>query len=49
METKEIFDQMNQDMKKSIDHANHEFSSLHTGKANSSMVENISVDVYVQL
>ncbi len=46
METKEIFDQMNQDMKKSIDHANHEFSSLHTGKANSSMVENISVDVY---
>jgi ribosome recycling factor len=33
-------------MKKCIDHANHEFSTLHTGKANSSMVENISVDVY---
>jgi len=46
METKDIFDQMNQDMKKCIDHANHEFSTLHTGKANSSMVENISVDVY---
>lgn len=46
METKVIFDQMNQDMKKCIDHANHEFSTLHTGKANSSMVENISVDVY---
>ena len=37
METKEIFDQMNQDMRKSIDHANHEFSSLHTGKANSTL------------
>ena len=46
MEPKEIFDKMNQDMSKCIDHANHEFSSLHTGKANSSMVENISVDVY---
>ena len=46
MEPKEIFDKMNHDMGKCIEHANHEFSSLHTGKANSSMVENISVDVY---
>ena len=33
-------------MNKSIDHVTHEFSTLHTGKANSSMVENITVDVY---
>ena len=46
MDTSEIFQKMEQDMDKSIDHVNHEFSSLHTGKANSSMVENISVDVY---
>ncbi|MAL85619.1 MAG: ribosome recycling factor [Opitutae bacterium] len=46
MDTSEIFQKMEQDMNKSIDHVNHEFSSLHTGKANSSMVENISVDVY---
>lgn len=37
---------MNQDMSKSVEHVLHEFNSLHTGKANSSMVENISVDVY---
>lgn len=46
METSLIFDKMNQDMKKSIDHVLHEFKTLHTGKANTSMVENISVDVY---
>lgn len=46
METKEIFDKMEQDMQKSVDHVVHEFSTLHTGKANSSMVENINVDVY---
>ena len=33
-------------MNKAIDHVNHEFSTLHTGKANTSMVENITVDVY---
>ena len=33
-------------MNKSIDHVTHEFSTLHTGKANPSMVENITVDVY---
>jgi ribosome recycling factor len=46
METDSIFKKMNQDMNKSIDHVTHEFSTLHTGKANSSMVENITVDVY---
>lgn len=46
METKEIFDKMEMDMQKSVDHVVHEFSTLHTGKANSSMVENINVDVY---
>ena len=45
METSLIFDKMNQDMNKSVDHVLHEFNTLHTGKANSSMVENISVDV----
>ena len=33
-------------MQKSVDHVLHEFSTLHTGKANTSMVENITVDVY---
>ena len=46
MNTSDIFDKMNQDMDKSIDHVMHEFASLHTGKAKTSMVENISVDVY---
>ena len=46
MDTSDIFTKMNQDMNKSIDHVMSEFSSLHTGKANSSMVESITVDVY---
>jgi ribosome recycling factor len=46
METKQIFDKMHSDMQKSVDHVLHEFSTLHTGKANTSMVENIMVDVY---
>ena len=46
MDTSDIFTKMNQDMNKSIDHVMGEFSSLHTGKANSSMVESITVDVY---
>ena len=46
METKEIFDKMRGDMQKSVDHVAHEFSSLHTGKANSSMVETVTVVVY---
>jgi ribosome recycling factor len=46
METKEIFDKMERDMQKSVDHVVHEFSTLHTGKANASMVEGVKVDVY---
>ena len=46
METKQIFDKMDSDMQKSVDHVLHEFTTLHTGKANTSMVENIMVDVY---
>ena len=46
METNEIFDKMDSEMQKSVDHVLHEFSTLHTGKANTSMVENITVDVY---
>ena len=46
MDTSDIFTKMNQDMNKSIDHVLSEFSSLHTGKAKSSMVESITVDVY---
>ena len=46
MEPDEIFDRMNNDMKRSVDHVIHEFNSLHTGKANPSMGESVSVDVY---
>ena len=46
METEPIFEKMNLEMTKSIDHVLHEFSTLHTGKANASMVENVLVDVY---
>ena len=37
---------MNREMNKSIDHVLSEFFTLHTGKANASMVENVNVDVY---
>ena len=46
METNQIFDKMDSDMQNSLDHVLHEFSTLHTGKANTSMVENVTVDVY---
>ena len=46
METNQIFDNMDSEMQKSVDHVLHEFSTLHTGKANTSMVENITVDAY---
>ncbi len=46
METNQIFDNMDSEMQKSVDHVLHEFSTLHTGKANTSRVENITVDVY---
>lgn len=46
MEIEEIFSVMKQDMKKSVDHVSNEFNTLHTGKANTSMVEGVTVDVY---
>ncbi len=33
-------------MKKAIDHTLHEFSTIHTGKANPTMVESVSVEAY---
>ena len=33
-------------MKKAVDHTLHEFSNIHTGKANPSMVEGIMVEAY---
>jgi ribosome recycling factor len=33
-------------MKKSVDHALHEFSNIHTGKASPTMVEGVMVEVY---
>ena len=41
METEEIFSIMKQDMKKSVEHVTNEFNTLHTGKANTSMVESV--------
>lgn len=33
-------------MKKTVDHTLHEFSTIHTGKANPTMVESVMVDAY---
>ena len=33
-------------MKKALDHALHEFSTIHTGKASPSMVESVIIDAY---
>lgn len=46
METEIIFKKIQEDMKKSVDHVLSEFATLHTGKANPSMVEGVTVDVY---
>ena len=46
METEEILNTVKQNMQKSVEHVSNEFNSLHTGKANTSMVESITVDVY---
>ncbi|MDP4694123.1 MAG: ribosome recycling factor, partial [Opitutales bacterium] len=46
MEPKEILKSMNTDMKKSVDHTLHEFSSLHTGKASPAMLDGIRVQAY---
>ena len=44
--SKEIIDDTNGSMSKAVEHALHEFSTLHTGKASPSMVENVMVDAY---
>ena len=46
METEPIFKKLKDDMKKSVDHVLSEFATLHTGKANPSMVDGVTVDVY---
>ena len=46
METEPIFTKLKEDMNKSVDHVLSEFATLHTGKANPSMVEGVTVDVY---
>lgn len=45
METKVIKDTVEK-MNKAVDYVLHEFSSIHTGKASPSMVENIKVEAY---
>ena len=37
---------LKEDLNKSGEHTLHEFTTLHTGKANTSMAENVTVDVY---
>jgi ribosome recycling factor len=44
--SKEIIDDTNSTMAKAVDHTLHDFSTLHTGKASPSMVENVMVDAY---
>jgi len=44
--SKEVIDDMEQSMTKAVDHTLHEFSTLHTGKASPSMVENVMVEAY---
>jgi ribosome recycling factor len=46
MEPKDILKSMNADMKKSVDHTLHEFSSLHTGKATPGMLDSVRVNAY---
>ncbi|MEM8550204.1 MAG: ribosome recycling factor [Verrucomicrobiota bacterium] len=42
----EILSIAKDDMQKAVDHTQHEFSTIHTGKASSAMVENVNVEVY---
>jgi len=46
MEPKDILKTMNADMKKSVDHTLHEFSTLHTGKASPAMLDGVKVQAY---
>ena len=41
-----IIDTTEAKMTKAVEHTLHEFDNIHTGKANPSMVENISIDAY---
>jgi ribosome recycling factor len=46
METDKILSELKNSMEKAIDHTHGELSSLHSGKASTSMVENLTADVY---
>ncbi len=46
MDVDEIFKLLDADMAKAVDHTLRDFTTLHTGKASASMVENINVDSY---
>jgi ribosome recycling factor len=46
MEIDKILKEIKAAMDKSVDHRRSEFSSLHTGKASTSMIENLIADVY---
>ncbi|MDE6576443.1 MAG: ribosome recycling factor [Opitutales bacterium] len=46
METDSALKNIKSAMTKAVEHTNSEFSSLHTGKASTSMVENLIADVY---
>lgn len=41
-----ILSQCEEQMKRSMEHALHEFSTLHTGKASPSMVEGVQIEAY---
>lgn len=46
MDIKKVITDGGASMKKCVDHTQHEFSTLNTGKAQPAMVENIQVEVY---
>jgi ribosome recycling factor len=46
METHPTIKEMEQKMAKAVEHTLHEFTTLHTGKASPTMVENVMVEVY---
>ncbi len=46
MELDDVFTKLRDDMSKPVEHVLQEFSKLHTGKANPSMVETLDVEAY---
>lgn len=46
MDTHPTIQEMKQKLGKAVEHTRHDFSTLHTGKASPSMVENVMVEVY---